>query len=91
MDGDTGPADLACVVTIDREILAQLLGLPDGAHIDAVQSNVWTPGALDLRIRGFGASTQVGKRLPSARCILGPEQRFWFDSRPSVVWEVDPA
>jgi hypothetical protein len=60
------PADigLAALVVVRPEILAELLQLPPGCHIDAATAPYDQPGVLHLRVRGAGYQTKAGWLLP---------------------------
>lgn len=66
MTADVTP-DRACLVRFNHQVLAQLLQLPEGCHIDACGSPMDEPGTLRMRLRGIGPLVMPGFRLFEAR------------------------
>lgn len=58
------------ILQVSPEVLAELLQLPSGAHIDGVQAPVDRPGALELRIVGAGWPTEPGRLIPSTTAMI---------------------
>lgn len=57
----------AALLVLSPKILAELLQLPDGCHIDHAVAPHDQPGVLHLRVRGAGWPTKAGWVLPKAR------------------------
>ena len=57
----------AALLVLSPEILAELLQLPDGCHIDHATAPHDQPGVLHLRVRGAGWPTKAGWLLPQVR------------------------
>ena len=67
---DAAPHDdigRAALLVLSPEILAELLQLPDGCHIDHATAPHDQPGVLHLRVRGAGWPTKAGWLLPQVR------------------------
>lgn len=54
----------ACIVAASNEFMATLLGLPPGAHVDAVWGNPDQPGVVWFRLRGVGPQVSIGMPIP---------------------------
>ena len=57
----------AALLVLSPEILAELLQLPLGCHIDGAVAPHDQPGVLHLRVRGAGWPTKAGWLLPQVR------------------------
>ena len=62
--------ELAAIVELMPEVLAQLLQLPPGAYIDAVDAPIEREGLVRMRIRGAGWRVRDGERIPMASCTV---------------------
>ena len=58
------------VVDVDHVVLASLLQLPPGCHIDLVESRADRPGTVRLRLRGAGWPVSPGSFIPVVRPVL---------------------
>ncbi len=65
-DSGVGPGR-RCVFDATPDLIAQLLQLPDGAHIDAVSTLSEAPGIVRFRIAGAGSEVHPGQILPWVR------------------------
>lgn len=68
-DVDASPAPMA-LVKMSPQFLAQLLQLPAGAEIDAVDVDLHRRGVLVLRIRGAGWPTMPGDVICEAKPVV---------------------
>lgn len=57
----------AALLVLAPEVLADLLQLPPGCHIDGAVAPHDQPGVLHLRVRGAGWPTKAGWLLPQVR------------------------
>lgn len=57
----------AALLVLSPEMLAELLQLPSGCHIDGAVAPHDQPGVLHLRVRGAGWPTKAGWLLPQVR------------------------
>lgn len=70
----------AAIFQFAPEALSRLLGLPEGAVIDAIEVPFDGAGNLRVRVRGLGADVRLGQRIPQG-CVLvhegeGPQRRI---------------
>lgn len=80
--------ELAVVATFSPGALAELLGLPAGAYIDAVSMSIDCPGTLTMRVRGVGSPVVPGRHIFPVR----PSVTTYYDDegkplRREVAWD----
>lgn len=76
---------VACMVEIDYAMLARLLQLPEGAHIQAAYPLASLYGVLQLQVVGMGNWVSEGMHLPIARATL---ERTSEPLNPTATWSV---
>jgi hypothetical protein len=60
----------AALLVVNEAILADLLQLPAGCHIDSVTAPHDQPGVLQLRVRGAGWLMKAGMVVPKAHGVV---------------------
>jgi hypothetical protein len=76
----------AALLVLSPDMLAELLQLPEGCHIDAAVAPHDQPGVLHLRVRGAGWPTRAGWLLPQVR---GSVTRYVADDGSTVRLAID--
>lgn len=54
----------AALFRLSPAVVAEAIGLPEGAYIDSVAVSQEVPGEVILRIRGAGYPVEVGRAIP---------------------------
>ncbi len=86
---DAAPHDnigLAALLVLSHEMLAELLQLPAGCHIDHAVAPHDKPGVLHLRVRGAGWPTKAGWTLPEVRSTV---TRYYADNGAALRQVID--
>ncbi len=78
--------DRAAILRFDHIVLAELLHLPEGSHIDAVCMNVEQPGVLLMRVRGVGEPVAPGQWIAPLIPVITTRQ---LDDGTRFVESVD--
>lgn len=87
------PSRRTAILSLDLVVLEQLLCLPAGCEIEAIEHNIARPGSLLLRVHGAGFEVAPGQLIPMASNGTVHEVDVDIDSKPRrafcVTWGPD--